>query len=76
LEVFFSPFTISTTCSMGMRISPKRSWRASWRTRSSSDFFTLFSKPEYVCTAYHFLDIASPVGVGPATRVGASTPAR
>src|SRR5689334_16756445 len=37
-----------------MRVSPKYSSSASCRARSSSDFFTLFSKPEYVCTAYHF----------------------
>jgi len=54
LVVRFSPLIISTTCSVGMRISPKSSVMFSRRMRSSSDFLALFSKPEYVWTTYHF----------------------
>src|ERR1700730_3700316 len=53
-EARFSPFTISTTFSIGIRMSPKNSSSAYCLMRSSSDFFALFSKPEYVCTTYHF----------------------
>src|SRR2546426_47879 len=56
-EARFSPFTISTTFSIGMRMSPKYSSREFCLIFSSSDFFALFSKPEYVWTTYHFLSI-------------------
>src|SRR6266478_5984250 len=53
----FSPLTISTTFSIGMRMSPKNSSSSFCLIFSSSDFFALFSKPEYVWTTYHFLSI-------------------
>src|SRR2546426_1627084 len=56
-EARFSPFTISTTFSIGMRMSPKYSSREFCLIFSSRDFFALFSKPEYVWTTYHFLSI-------------------
>src|SRR5256885_13392626 len=40
-----------------MRMSPKNSSSAFCLIFSSSDFFALFSKPEYVWTTYHFLSI-------------------
>src|SRR3954447_14999020 len=42
---------------MGMRMSPKNSSSAFCLIFSSSDFFALFSKPEYVWTTYHFLSM-------------------
>src|SRR5437764_10211962 len=45
---------------MGMRMSPKNSSRAFCLIFSSRLFFALFSKPEYVCTTYHFLSIFVP----------------
>src|SRR6266403_1463583 len=56
-EARFSPFTISTTFSIGIRMSPKNSSSAPCLIFSSRDFFALFSKPEYVWTTYHFLSI-------------------
>src|SRR2546426_116474 len=56
-EARFSPFTISTTFSIGMRMSPKYSSSEFCLIFSSRDFFALFSKPEYVWTTYHFLSI-------------------
>src|SRR5712672_3368900 len=56
-EARFSPFTISTTFSIGIRMSPKNSSSSFCLIFSSSDFFALFSKPEYVWTTYHFLSI-------------------
>src|SRR5712672_2119537 len=56
-EARFSPFTISTTFSIGMRMSPKNSSRAFCLIFSSRLFLALFSKPEYVWTTYHFLSI-------------------
>src|SRR6267143_780758 len=50
-------FTISTTFSIGIRMSPKNSSSAPCLIFSSRDFFALFSKPEYVWTTYHFLSI-------------------
>src|SRR5882672_5107229 len=38
-------------------MSPKNSSREFCLIFSSSDFFALFSKPEYVWTTYHFLSI-------------------
>src|SRR5947208_8377792 len=58
-EARFSPFTISTTFSIGIRMSPKNSSSAPCLIFSSRDFFALFSKPEYVWTTYHFLSIFS-----------------
>src|SRR4051794_24872508 len=53
---------------MGMRMSPKNSSSAFCLIFSSSDFFALFSKPEYVWTTYHFLSIffsaSSIAGIG------------
>src|SRR6266436_4847433 len=40
-----------------MRMSPKNSSSSFCLIFSSSDFFALFSKPEYVWTTYHFLSI-------------------
>src|SRR4051812_14923073 len=40
-----------------MRMSPKYSSSAFCLIFSSSDFFALFSKPEYVWTTYHFLSM-------------------
>src|SRR6476659_3816785 len=42
---------------MGMRMSPKNSSSSFCLIFFSSDFFALFSKPEYVWTTYHFLSI-------------------
>src|ERR1700704_3527174 len=43
-----------------MRMSPKNWSSAFCLIFSSSDFFALFSNPEYVWTTYHFLSIFSP----------------
>src|SRR4030088_1284196 len=60
-EARFSPFTISTTFSIGIRMSPKNSSSAPCLIFSSRLFLALFSKPEYVWTTYHFLSMLVPV---------------
>ena len=47
------PPRISTTTSVGMRISPISSCSPYAWTRCRSDSETFFSKPEYVWTMYH-----------------------
>src|SRR5580658_5542025 len=58
-DITFLPPRTSTTDSVGIMICPILSVRPNAATRPSSDSFTFFSKPEYVCTMYHCLDMMS-----------------